>query len=94
MLPAQFVRQMLSAAAQDGGARRRARGAMLPAVPPRVPKDHGVARGAGAGRRVAGGALDVRKPGPPQCGAYAMALLEQRPEERKRGVLAAAPLAP
>ena len=72
------------------GARRRARGAVLPAVPPRVPKDHGMARGAGAVRRVAGGALNVRaNPAPSQCGAYAMASREQRHEERKRGVVAA-----
>ena len=56
----QDLRRLLPKAAQDGVARRRARGAVLPAVPPRVPKDHGVARGAG----VSGGALDVRKPGP------------------------------
>ena len=39
----QGVRWLLPEVAQDGGARRRARGAVLPAVPPRVPKDHGVA---------------------------------------------------
>ena len=60
------MRRLLPKAAQDGSARRRARGAVLPVVPLPVPKDHGVARGAGAGRRVAGGrALGVRaNPGP------------------------------
>ena len=92
----QGVRRLLPKAAQDGGARRRARGAVLPVVPPRVPKDHGVARGAGAGPRVAGGALDVRaNPAPPQCGAYMLRRCDmQRQEERKRGVVAAAALAP
>mgnify|MGYP006879402104 CR=1 FL=1 len=56
--------QLRAGAAQDGGAGRRAQGAVLPAVPPRVPKDHGVARSAANVRRVAGGALDVRRPGP------------------------------
>ena len=67
----QALRRVLPEAAQDGGAGRRAQGAVLPAVPPRVPKDHGVARHAAAGRCVAGGALDVRaNPSTPQCGAY------------------------
>ena len=72
----QVVRRVLPEAAQDGGAGGRAQGAVLPAVPARVPKDHGVARHADAGRRVAGGALDVREPGPAAMrGLYAMALL-------------------
>ncbi len=91
------MRRLLPKAAQDGSARRRARGAVLPVVPLRVPKDHGLARGAGAGRRVAGGrALGVRaNPAPPQCGAYMLWRCDmQRHEERKRGVVAAAALAP
>ena len=79
-----------TAAAQDGGARRRARGAVLPVVPPRVPKDHGVARGAaGAGRRVAGGALDLRaNPAPSRWHAGPMLWrCSQRHEERKRTAL-------
>jgi hypothetical protein len=60
---------------------------------PRVLKDHGVARGAGTGRRVGAGALDVRaNPTPPPCGAYGVARNARR--ERKRGVVAAAALAP
>ena len=87
----QVVRRVLPEAAQDGGAGRRAQGAVLPAVPARVPKDHGVARHAAAGRRVAGGALDVRaNPAPPQC--YGAARNARR--KRKGGVVAAAALAP
>ena len=77
----QVVRRVLPEAAQDGGAGRRAQGAVLPAVPPRVPKDHGVERHAAAWRRVAGGALDVRSsPAPPQCQAYMLWRCSQRPE--------------
>ena len=84
----QVVRRVLPEAAQDGGAGRRAQGAVLPVVPPRVPKDHGVARHAAAGRRVAGGALDARKPGPAAMrGLYAMALRYATPggAEARRG---------
>ena len=55
----QVVRRVLPKTAQDGGAGRRAQGAVLPAVPARVPKDHVVERHAATGRRFAGGALDV-----------------------------------